>query len=157
MKLVLFSFLLSSITFGATTIAECSKQYKKCKDDVANMFDKKPCKKKRAACEAEVASFEAQAVQNSTKNKMLNGTVEKEETSGLDNFGSGIQLSGKEAAEQRLREREAKQIGIGFGGGSLRDQMGNHNKPVDKKEEAKRRLQERERAKTNDSETIDNF
>ncbi len=128
MTFILFSFLLSSITFGAVTIADCSKQYKKCKDDVANMFDKKPCKKKRATCEAEVASNEAQAVQNSTKNKMLNGTVEKEETSGLDNFGSDNQLSAKEAAEQRMREREAK-----------------------------RRLQERERAKTNESETIDNF
>lgn len=97
--------LLASTAFAATTTADCAKAYKKCKNDVANMFDQKPCKKKRASCEAEVASFQAQAVQNTTKNKMLTGTVDAEPTTGIDNFGEQKQVTAKEAAQQRMRTR----------------------------------------------------
>jgi hypothetical protein len=117
--------LLASTALAATTTADCAKAYKKCKSDVAHIFDQKPCKKKRASCEADVANYQAQVIQNSTKNKMMNGTVDTDKSDGLDNFA------------------------------------GRNNKPIDKKEEAKRRLEERERAKLKvteqPEEAINNF
>ncbi len=111
LKLFLAGGLLmgSLISAHALTGNNCAKKYNDCRNDLANMFDKKSCMKKRAKCDFEVQQAEKSSAQNATKNRMLNGQTEPQNTmrpwKSDERDPNSIEVR-KEAARRRVLDRD---------------------------------------------------
>ena len=124
-KVLLISCALACLTMtaeAAMTRAQCAHEYDKCKGKIEHMFDKGPCKEARAACEKQAST----AVQNATKNRMLNGET-RDEGTGLDRWGrrDGDTIADRKAAARRrleAREDQRDEARAGSGGG-MRDRV----------------------------------
>ncbi len=150
MKFMYSCAIALSVLCGATaahavalTDKICAKKFDDCKSDVKNIFNQGKCKKERKKCEVQVDRAEAR--QNDTKNRMMNGIHSNSNSNDMRQ-----QVSDREAARQRLIERQNAFAGqpAAAPGQSMRDKLRAQNQAeeeqnLDPKEAARRRLQER--------------
>lgn len=117
-------------SFAQVTQAQCDHDYDACKK--THIFDKKPCRKRRDNCFAQLNAQNEQQKKTDTKNRMMSGQVQQQPGNSMrdraiGNYGSASMqpIDPKTAAQMRLKAREANAAPTP-GGEGMRKNVQNH-------------------------------
>jgi hypothetical protein len=105
----LFAALFALNGNAAPTHLQCSQAYDKCKKDVEHLFDKRPCKRALVKCHeaATLTDNKEAARQRILGRQQRPGDDMRHPGAKMRNPGGMRELTAREAAEQRLRERQS--------------------------------------------------
>lgn len=105
--LLLLAFGWVTHSFAAVTQAQCDHDYDSCKKK--HIFDKKPCKKRRDNCFAQLNEQVAAEQKAGVKNRMMSGATQTTGTSMRDLASGEAQMTEaqkKAAAKKRMMQRQ---------------------------------------------------